>query len=306
MANLAGYTSAYASTALAVSAFGKVGKTDFGLLGGAAPSLAYNAGAGSLAMTTARCAITWVTKQGESLPSAEATVAISASTGAFTITQPAVPTNGGTVLGWRVYSSSGSAGSALLNVAGASTTQVQSNIATTQGTLLAFPVATTAVQVLVYGAGQAEPTVDHSGIQLALPSISANSTANYNLVLPNNSGWYRQQKNVSLIQPDGTAEASGITLSLNANINLPAYPGASASASLGAYALINSVLYVATVGGTTGSTAPTFVVTKGSTTTDGSVTWTSLGRAILVQLHYANVSGSAAIPTAQTTLIIQQ
>src|SRR5260370_5077002 len=156
-----GYTSS-PRVSNAPGGYYEVFQGDWGVLGGAAPALAYNAGAGSLAMSTARCAITWITAQGETLPSVEATVAIAAATGAFTVTKPTTPTNGAAVIGWRVYSSSGAAGSALLNAAANSTTQVQQTFSTTQGNLAGFPLTTTAVQVLIYGAGQGEPVLDQS------------------------------------------------------------------------------------------------------------------------------------------------
>lgn len=287
------------------SSYYQVMQSDFGQLGGSAPSLAYNAGAGSLAMSTARCAISWVTAQGESLISAEATVAISAGSGAFTITQPTVPTNGGTVIAWRVYSSSGGAGSALLNVAALSTTQVQSNFVTTQGTLLAFPIATTSVQVLIYGAGQAEPVTDNSGIQVALPSVSASSSADYFFRVPNAATLWKTQNDPQFKRPQGIADPAGITPG-NVDIVMPLYPGTSqsvtAGSAAGAYMVMNSTLYVCTTSGTTASTfigGAAFNQAKGSTTTDGTVVWTSLGKSALVRMRFSNSSGSAAIPNAQ-------
>lgn len=295
-----GYASS-ARVAFAPSAYYEVRQSDFGQIGGAAPSLAYNAGAGSLASTTARAAITWITVAGESAPSAEATVSISSSSGAFTITQPTVPTNGATVIGWRVYSSSGGAGSALLNVAANSTTQAQSNFVTQQGTIAGFPVATTAVQVLIYGAGAAEPTQDNSGIQDALPSVAANTSSDYFIVVPNSAGLFETQKAVQMMKPQGIADGAGILASV-VGFSMPLYPGTSQSVALGAYMVMNEVLFEATATGTTAATFigfPAFSQAKGATTTDGTVTWTSFGKAGLIQLRFANVSATAATPTAQ-------
>ena len=285
----------------APGAYAEVLATDFGVPGGSAPALAYNAGQGSLAMSTARCAISWVTAAGESLVSAENTVSIAAGTGAFTITQPTVPTNGGTVIAWRVYSSSGGAGSALLNVAANSTTQVQSNFTTTQGVLLAFPVATTSVQVLIYGAGQAEPTVDQSGIQLTLPTVAANSAVDYFIRVPNTAGNFDTQKLVQLMRPQGIADPAGI-LVIPQGFSQPLYPGTSQSVSLGVYMFLAYTLFLCTASGTTASTfigGAAFNKTKASTTTDGTVTWTSLGEQGLIRLRLINASGSGAIPIAQ-------
>jgi hypothetical protein len=254
-------------------------------------------------MSTARCAITWITSQGESLPSVEATVAISAATGAFTITQPTVPTNGGTILGWRVYSSSGGAGSALLNVAANSTTQVQQNFTTTQGVLAGFPVATTSVQVLIYGAGQGEPVLDQSGIQIALPSIAANTTVDYFVVVPNNAKSWSVQDQVSYMRPQGVAETPAVTIG-NVDIVAPLWK-ANTSFTAGSYIVVNSIGYVATVTGTTtnGAIPTAFSAqasgTKGTTIVDNGQTWKSLGPAIFIRMHINNSSGSAAIPVAQ-------
>src|ERR1700704_4895964 len=171
---------AQSRAAISVAAFYPIAQTDFGVLGGPVPVLAYNAGAGSLDMSTARAAISWITAQG-----------------------------GSTVLGCRVYPSSVAAGSVLLNVGANSTTQVQSNIVTTQGTLLCFPVATTSVQVLIYGAGQAEPTFNRSGIQPPLPSIAANTTAEVGLKIPESFSPFRS---VLVEQPNANTETAGISL----------------------------------------------------------------------------------------------
>jgi hypothetical protein len=282
-------------------AYYEVMQTDFGQLGGAAPSLAYNAGAGSLASGTARCAISWITAQGESQVSTEATVSISANSGAFTITQPTVPTNGAPVIGWRVYSSSGGAGTPLLNTASSSTTQAQSNIVTTQGTLLCFPIATTSVQVLIYGTGQGEPTYDQSGIQSPLPSVAANTSVDYYFRVPNSGSLWRTQKDPAYARPLGIPDPAGISMG-NVDILMPLYPGTSASVSAGTYMVMNGYLYLCTVAGTTASTfigGSAFNQTKGATTTDGTVTWTSYGKTALVRARISNSSGSGAIPAAQ-------
>ena len=143
-------------------------------------NLAYNAGAGSLAMTTAYVKITYITLQGESLPSAEASVSVSASSGAVTVTVPTTPP--ANVIGWRVYSASTTA-SEKLQTAANSTTQVQQNFVTTAGTLAGFAIATTAVQILIYGTGAVVPAIGASGIQPALPSVSANTTVDIFLIV---------------------------------------------------------------------------------------------------------------------------
>src|SRR5258707_3274178 len=109
-----GYTSS-PRVANAPGGYYEVFQGDFGVLGGPLANPVYNAGAGSLAMGTAFVKITWITAQGESLPSAEGTIAVSAGSGAVTVTKPTTPANGAAVIGWRVYSA-GVTNTQLLNV----------------------------------------------------------------------------------------------------------------------------------------------------------------------------------------------
>jgi hypothetical protein len=303
-----GYNSSFRG-ALNPKAFYEVFGTDFGATAPAAPSLAYNAGAGSLAESTAAVKITWITKNGESLPSAEATASIAAATGAVTVTQPTVPTNGATVIGWRVYSGNGS-GSEALNAASNSTTQAQSSFTVSNGsggttTITGFPIATTAVQVLIYGAGAAVPVVDRSGIQNALPSVSANDSFDYVLVVGNQGSLWRQQSAVDYIRPDGTSETVGVSIGGVDVIN-PLYPGTSTDVNAGvtpaSYCVLNGYLYQCTTSGETAATfigAGAFNQSRGATTTDGSVVWTSLGKASIIRIRFLNSTGSAAVPAAQ-------
>ena len=294
-----GYNSSFRG-ALPPSAFAEVLQSDFGQVGGAAPGLTGGSG-GSLATTTGRVGITWITTEGESAISTEATVSVTGATGSISVAQPTVPTNGATVLGWRVYSSSGAAGSALLNVAANSTTQVQSNIVTQQGTLLAFPVATATVVVLIYGTGQAEPGTDLSGIQQALQSVGANTSTDYYFRIPNSSSKWRMQFTPDYTRPQGLPDPTGITAG-PCDVVAPLYQGTAQSVSLGAYMVMGGYLYLATTAGTTAATfigGPAFIQSKGSTTTDGTVVWTSYGKAVLIRLRFTNGSATAQIPAAQ-------
>lgn len=317
MANLVGsrgYNSrAYISPA--PGAFAVIGSTDFGASAPATPSLAYNAGAGSLAMSTANVKLTWITAEGESLPSGNATVAVSAATGAVTVTIPAVPTTGAKVLGFRVYSASTAA--TLLNVSALSTTQVQQNFVTNQGVLSGFPIADATVQILIYGAGAAVPTVDNSGIQPALPLVGASgsgtASVDYFAVVPNTGSQWKTQKSVEYMRSDGVADPEGIILQ-KIDCIAPTYAqlggtnGQGATVALGAVMVINGYAFVATVGGTTAATFigfSKFNLTKGATTTDNSVTWTSQGKAAFLRFRFANVSGTAATPVAQAYEIFQ-
>ena len=263
-----------------------------------APTVAYNAGAGSLAMGSAFVKLTWITKEGESLPSVEGTVVISASTGAATVTIPTAPAG---VIGFRVYSA-GTTALEELNTSALSTTQVQQNFVTNQGTLLGFPIADTTVQILIYGTGAAVPVVDNSGIQPALPSVAANSTAIYDFVVPNTGSQWKVQKVVDFSRPDGTQETAGISIGQVDCIS-PVYPGTATVVATGAFTVLNGYLFKATVGGTTAATFigfSKFNTTKGATTTDGTVTWTSFGKAALLRAVFSNASGSPATPVSQT------
>ena len=316
MANIVssrGYNSSYRG-AQAPSAFYQVLLGDFGATAPAAPSLTYEAGSGSLATGTAYVEVTWITAEGVSLPSTQAAVAIAASTGAVKVAQPTVPTNGQTVIGWQIYSE-GSSGAEALNTASASTSPSPVAIATTEGAETGFLIATTSVLVELYGTGAAVPTIDESGIQAALPSVPANSTVDYYFIVPNGGSLWKNYKPVYTFRPDSIAETSGIVLSLPLDCVSPLYPGATPATSTtsggytqvavapNTYMVMNSNLFVSTQAGTV-NTAATFIggqafnVPKGTTVTDGSVTWLCLGKATLVRAHFGNVTGSAKVPTA--------
>jgi hypothetical protein len=278
-------------------AYYEILSSDFGQLSnGAVLVLAYNAGAGSLAMGTARAAVTFITTEGETQIGVDtATVAIAAGSGAFTITKPATPTAGGaTILGYRVYSSAGAAGTELLNVAANSTTQVQVPFVTAHGILFGFPLTTASVQVLIYGAGQAVPSTDQSGIQDTLPLVLPNSTVDYYFRVPNSGNRWRIQKSVEWMRPQGIAEPGGVLVGPMDVLN-PLYPGTgqpvTASQSLPVYFAMNGYLFKAV---TTGTTAAPFIgfsafnTTQFGTTTDGTVTWMCFGHQILVRCHFGN------------------
>jgi len=81
---------------------------------------------------------------GVSLPSAEASVTVSASSGAVTVTQPTVPTNGASCYCWQIYSS-GTTGTELLNTVAASSTPSPVVIPTTEGSETGYLIATTSL-----------------------------------------------------------------------------------------------------------------------------------------------------------------
>jgi hypothetical protein len=128
------------------------------------------------------------------------------------------------------------------------------------------------------------------------------------------------------MKPDGIGETLDVTLN-HLDFIQPVYPGASnapqggtnppvstytqASVASGTWMVMNGYLFQATQSGTQ-NTAATFIgwsafnTTKGATTTDGSVTWTSFGKAGLVRFQFGNVNASAKIPTAASYELFQQ
>jgi hypothetical protein len=172
-------------------------------------------------------------------------------------------------------------------------------------TINAFPIATTAVQVQTYGAGQAEQVASMSGIQFPLPSVSANSSYDYPVIVPNSGSLWRVSKPVSFARPNQVVDTTGV-VAATCDVIQPMYPGVSQSVTAGfgisALMSLNGYLYWCTTSGTTASTfigSGSFNQTKGATTTDGSVVWTSLGKACVIALRFANSSGSASYPVAQ-------
>ena len=314
MANITssrGYTTS-SRTSVPVSAFYAVFTGDFGEQAPAAPSLTYEAGSGSLATGTAYVEVTWITQEGVSLPSAQAAVAISASTGAVQVTQPTVPTNGEAVIGWQIFSS-GTSGSEELNTVAASSTPAPVSISTNQGNVTGYKVATTSVLVGVYGTGAVPPTIDQSGVQPALPSIAANHSADYYFIVPNASSKWKNYNPVEVTRPDSVTETTGIMLSLPLECQSPLYPGATPGSSTytqvsvapGTYMVMGGNLFISNQVGSQ-NIAATFVgsaafqVAKGTVVTDGSVTWLCLGKATLVHARFSNIlsGGNPIAPTA--------
>ena len=316
---MAGRYNNRAYVSAAPGAFYTIAATDFGAPVPAAPSLTYHAGSGSLATTTATVQVTWITQEGVSLASASATVAVTAASGGVTVAQPTVPTGQQKVIGWQIYST-GTTTDALLNSASTSTSPAPAAISTNEGSEIGYLVATTSVLLEVYGTGAAPAVVDFSGIQPALPSIAAQHTAEYYAIIPNTGSQWKQQKSVQSMCSDGVPETAGITLN-RLDFIQPVYPGAAnqpqgganppsstytqASVAPGTYMVMNGYLFQATQLASA-STAATFIgysafnLSKGSSTTDGSVTWLSFGKAGLLRFDFGNLSASSATPAARS------
>jgi hypothetical protein len=274
-------------------AYYQVLATDFGVNGTTvitAPTLAASATAGSLGSTTALCCITWITAVGESLPTIEATQAVTQS---LQVTRPATPATGATVIGWAVYTSSGSTGSALRNIVPAAfSVGTMQTFQTTEGPIQGFPIATTTVTLGNYGTGPAEPQIDLSGVQAAIPKIFQASTIDYFFRVPNSANRWRVQKSVEWMRPAGVAEPGGIVIG-PADVVNPVYPGTSTAITQTAtvalatatptgtvqptFMGLNGILFAVLAGGTTASTfigsAAFQNIPRFQTVTDGTVVW---------------------------------
>jgi hypothetical protein len=142
-------------------------------------------------------------------------------------------------------------------------------------------------------------------IQNALPLVPANGTADYIFVIPNAGSEWKVQKSVQFMRPNGVAETPGIAID-GLDCIQPPYPGQGATVVAGtspvSYMELNGYGFVATTGGTTAVTFigfSNFNVTKGATTQDGTVVWTSLGKVALVRARFTNSGLVAASPVAQ-------
>jgi hypothetical protein len=307
----------------AAGAYAKIAATDFGSPVPAAPVVTLAAGSGVFSTGTAAVEVTWVTAEGVSLASASSTIATVASDGLH-VARPSLPAavNGTqNVIGWQIYSagSTGTPAQSTILLNTASTTPAAVAIPTTAGPEIGFLVATTTVLLGAAGTGAAVPTSGTSGIQAPLPSVPANSAVDYYAVVPNSGSQWKQQKAVDYMNPDGIPETLGIVLN-HLDFIQPVYPGAAnepqggsnppsstytrASVANGTYMVMNGYLFEAVQASTT-STAATFIgfsafnKSKGSTTTDGFVTWESLGKAGLVRFQFSNVSTSTSTPAAR-------
>lgn len=146
-----------------------------------------------------------------------------------------------------------------------------------------------------------------NGAQDALPSIAASSTADVFLRVANSGSQWKVQKTVEYARPDNLAETAGIVFG-GMDCIQPVYPGTGTVVATNAYTVLNGYLFQATTGGTTAVKFigfQNFNTVKGATTADGSVVWTSRGKAALVWVRYANVSLSPATPVAQTLVLWQ-
>jgi hypothetical protein len=144
-----------------------------------------------------------------------------------------------------------------------------------------------------------------NGAQDVIPALLANTTVDYFLKVPNTGSQWKVQKTVNYIHPDlGVTETAGIVFG-GMDCIQPVYPGVNTVVAQNVYTILNGYLFKATTGGTTAIKFigfSNFKTVKGQTTADGSVVWTSFGKAALVRVRYANVTSAGPLtPVAQTT-----
>jgi hypothetical protein len=301
-------------TASPVSGGHIIQSSDWGVLPPGTTGTAFSAGAnltnvgsgGSLANGNTFFKITWVTANGESQPSVEASVTVTGGpSGSVTVALASVGSkNTGTqalaapIIGWNIYSST-TTGTELLNKDANSLSVALSTQVLPNGTSMTFiPIATTSAAVKIVGNGAAPPTHNSSGIQLPLPNIGANNSADLFLVARRD---FRPQKEVNWIRPNSSADAGGLLVSLMDCV-APIWPQSTAVTADTNYIVINSTVFVCVISGTTASSIPAGLTTrpaKFTTVVDNTATWMSLGEAALVRARFSNTTGSAGQPIAQ-------
>lgn len=297
-----------------------ISSTDFGVLPPGATGTAFSAGAnltasasgGTLPTSTAAFKLTWVTANGESNGSVEATVAVTGATGSVTVALASVGSrntgtqaNAAPILGWNIYSGNG-AGNELLNSAAASLSVALSTLTLPNGTQLTYiPIATTSAIVKLYGTGQAPPVHNSTGIQSPLPNITANNSTDQFLVVARN---FRPDRMVAWTRPRSSADAGGLLVSLMDCV-VPTWASGATMTADASYIIVNSTAFVCIVTGTSAGSIPTGLTTrpaKGTTVVDNAATWLCLGEAALVRLRWSNTTGSAGQPIAQEYDLVQE
>ena len=142
---------------------------------------------------------------------------------------------------------------------------------------------------------------DWGTIQSALPAIAASESADFCVIVPTQGNW-RQQSAVGYVLPDGTPQSAGISIS-DMSISNPLYPGVGIAVVTGtvptSFCVLSGYLYRCTTSGTTAATfigGGAFKQTKGATTNDGTVVWTSQGKATIIVIHFTNSIALASPP----------
>src|ERR1700676_60782 len=190
-------------------------------------------------------------------------------------------------------------------------------LANTSITLNSTSLTTLAGRALAVGPGNGAVTISNTtnvsapvgpfipGLQNPLPLVPAGGTADFVAIIANTGSQWKVQKSVKFARPNGTTETAGIVVD-GIDCIAPVYPGTSTVVAAGftpvSYMVMNGYVFGATTAGTTAATFigfSKFNTAKGATTTDGTVVWTSFGKAVIVRIRFANVSAVAATPAAQ-------
>lgn len=301
-----------------VAAYYPVARQDWGVLPPGTIGTAFTAGGnltnvgsgGSLATSTGAFQITFVTAQGETTPSAEATVSVTGGpSGSVTVSitnqtlNTATQSTAAPIIGWNVYSGNGS-GNELLNATAAGlNNQALSTMTTPAGNVITYiPIAVTSVTVTVYGAGRALPAINNSGVQLPLPSIGAATTSDLFIKVPVP---FNIARPTTYERPNAVADPAGVALE-QCDVVAPLWPVntaiSAAQVKAGYFIVIGNQCFQAIVAGTTGTTAgavPNFAsVAKWGTIVDNGVTWLNVGRWHLLVMRWSNSTAGALQPQA--------
>lgn len=179
----------YSQTAIPVSAYIGIPQS---AIGQNAPVLTNGsvvaAGAGSgLGGSPWYTVITWVTANGETLPSNEITTTTTLSD-QVTVTRPTPPSTGVPVVSWNVY---GGLTSGM--------EQLNANV----------PIATSSYVVTAAGSGKAQPVANTSGVVPPLPKMTAQTSGDWVINVPNVWSVFRP---VILSRPNATADPTGVSI----------------------------------------------------------------------------------------------
>jgi hypothetical protein len=302
------------------SAYYPVARQDWGLLAPGTTGTAFSAGAnlaasasgGSLPTSTGAFKVTWVTNNGESLPSVEATVSVTGATGSVTVSLATMNQNNGSgsgvtsqtnaaaIIGWNVYSGNGS-GNELRNATSAGLTgQALSTLTLPSGATLTYiPIAVTSVIVQLYGAGAAPPVFNGSGVQQSLPNLAGSGTTDIQIKVPVP---FNIARPLLWARPNAVADAGGISLDA-VDVVAPLWPQSTvisaAQVAAGFFIVIGNQLFQAIVAGTTAASVPNFAASaKFGTVTDNTVTWLNVGRWHLITMRWSNASATPGQPVA--------
>ncbi len=146
-------------------------------------------------------------------------------------------------------------------------------------------------------------STDWNSIQMALPSIGANTTAEVFVPVTKR---FSVKGFVDYSRPDGKTDPGAVSIAAIDCI-APAWPASTAVTNAQPtpnWIVVNGTAFQCTTAGTTAGTIPAGLTTQpaaGTTVTDGTAVWTSKGqRGAVIRIRFANSSAGALTPTTQT------